>query len=532
MSQRINNYTLTVSAVTVKVIGAFFKVPLLRILTDEGMGYFNTAYTVYGFLYLLCSSGVVKGISILLTTKKDDPFYYRFVKRVCLILFFSIGLCFSVLLLLLAFPLSRWIGNKEAAFTLLVMSPSLLFISLAGVVKGILNFRKDFLSIAISDVLESTLKLSLGLFFAWWASKLGLSLPLVSAFSVLGITFGSIVGFIYMYHSIERTDNKNKTNLKNGLYNQNNVIKQLFSITLPITLSAGVNSISHLIDLGMIVNRLQSGGIARSDSIALYGNYTTLVIPFYALAGTIAVSLSFTALPQLCAAKNDKTNFSMLFHSYLSRLMFLIIPTSFGLFFFGKTALLLLFPRVSVEIAAPILKMMAPAMILSATFIYISCVLEAIGAQLYSLIAVFIGVFVKILIGYVLIGNSSVGLKGAAIGTLVSQASMLVLGVVFLFVKTGMCIHPLREFLVPFLLSCPSLILVFWYQSSFQYRETFLQNVFSVFLGAFIYVFIILLLFIKEHPRDEHSKLFILQKTVKKFLAKKTKLSEQIVKKT
>ncbi len=35
---------LTVSMILVKLIGAMFKIPLTWIITEEGLGYFNTAY--------------------------------------------------------------------------------------------------------------------------------------------------------------------------------------------------------------------------------------------------------------------------------------------------------------------------------------------------------------------------------------------------------------------------------------------------------------------------------------------------------
>ena len=42
--------SLSISAIIVKIIGVAFKIPLTYILGDTGMGYFNSAYTIYGFL--------------------------------------------------------------------------------------------------------------------------------------------------------------------------------------------------------------------------------------------------------------------------------------------------------------------------------------------------------------------------------------------------------------------------------------------------------------------------------------------------
>ena len=57
--------SLTVSVIAVKIISYFYKVPLSYLLGDEGMGYFNSAYTVFAFFYMLCSGGIPRAVSIV-----------------------------------------------------------------------------------------------------------------------------------------------------------------------------------------------------------------------------------------------------------------------------------------------------------------------------------------------------------------------------------------------------------------------------------------------------------------------------------
>ena len=64
--------SLTVSGFIVKVIGLVFKVPLSYILSDEGMGFFNSAYTVYTFFYIICTAGIPKAISILIAGAEGE----------------------------------------------------------------------------------------------------------------------------------------------------------------------------------------------------------------------------------------------------------------------------------------------------------------------------------------------------------------------------------------------------------------------------------------------------------------------------
>ena len=68
---------LAMSAMITKLLGVLYKVPLSRILGEVGLGYFNSAYTVYSFFYILCTAGVPKAVAIVICDKKakgEDAF--------------------------------------------------------------------------------------------------------------------------------------------------------------------------------------------------------------------------------------------------------------------------------------------------------------------------------------------------------------------------------------------------------------------------------------------------------------------------
>ena len=89
---------LTLSVVFVKIIGLVYKVPLSYVLGDDGMGYFNSAYTVFTFFYMLCSGGVPRAVSILITEMrvKGREETIPSVLRVALAVFVSLGAVFTL----------------------------------------------------------------------------------------------------------------------------------------------------------------------------------------------------------------------------------------------------------------------------------------------------------------------------------------------------------------------------------------------------------------------------------------------------
>ena len=66
---------LLISNLVVKIIGVLFKIPLVNIMGDDGMGYFNSAYTVYTFFYTVSTSGLPVALSILIAKCDTEKRY-------------------------------------------------------------------------------------------------------------------------------------------------------------------------------------------------------------------------------------------------------------------------------------------------------------------------------------------------------------------------------------------------------------------------------------------------------------------------
>ena len=182
--------SLTLSAIAVKIIGLIYKIPISSVLGDVGMGYFNSAYTVFAFFYLLCTAGVPKAVMILLSeararnnTDEENAICLCAVKT-----FSVIGIVTSVIFLLFAAPISFLIGNTGAFFTMLAIAPSLFFVSVSGVLRGIHAADSRLGMVAVAQLLEGGCKLVIGLLLAMVGMMLGLALEIVSALSILGVT--------------------------------------------------------------------------------------------------------------------------------------------------------------------------------------------------------------------------------------------------------------------------------------------------------------------------------------------------------
>ncbi len=484
---------LAITAIFVKFIGLLHKIPMAHALSDEGMGYFNAAYTIYSLLYLLGTAGVPKAITVLISACCDKEENEK--KRIFLFaskLFFWIGLSFFVLLFVFAKPIANWIGSPNAAPSVLFISPCLLIVSLGGVYRGYLNAIGDFSATAVASIIEACAKLAFGILFIFIGRALSLSLPWVCAMSVLGIGTGVLASTVYLRLNIKIEKIREKTKQSRDLKSdEGQLCLKIMRIALPIALGSVAAGISSIVDLSMIIKRLEFGGYGVEEATAIYGNYTTLAVPMLQLSSAVLSPIAVVLLPRLAAFKagNKMDDFKSFFKFGCQLSGFVSVPLAFVFFFFPEKLLSMLFPAASAAIAAPLLRLLAPGVIMLSMLLILNTALEAserAGLQMFSML---IGLFVKIPIGYILLGDFRYGIVGAPIGTVCGYLASLIFSLLCCRRINGICIVLFKSYLLPIFNSIVSVFLIFAI-SHFFFNEFygFGGKFFLLSLFAFFYI--------------------------------------------
>ena len=63
---------LTLSSLITKILGLVFKIPMNRLMGDAAMGYYNAAYSIFTFFYMLSTAGIPVALSILVARAKAE----------------------------------------------------------------------------------------------------------------------------------------------------------------------------------------------------------------------------------------------------------------------------------------------------------------------------------------------------------------------------------------------------------------------------------------------------------------------------
>lgn len=474
---------LTVSAIVVKLIGLAYRIPMLRILGTEGMGYFNTAYEVYALLCVLSTAGLPVAMSVLIAGGRSGqdpariPGLEHKIYRVSLAVFSVVGVLGTLVLLLPARLWAEILGDSNAAVCIRAVSPAVLAVCLAGAVRGYFQGLSDMRPTAVSQVIEALGKLLLGLTFAYLAAKQGADLPHIAAAAVLGLTVGTAASALWLFWKKARYDRDLSPSLlpRSDLPGDRYILHRLASVALPVTLSAGVISLTKCVDLALILRRLQVAGVSRERATALYGCYSTLAVPVFNILPSLATSVSMSLMPTLSEAvgrlRGDTGEARAMICAEAQRTtaramgltLFLSIPAGLGLCVLGGDVLTLLFrgQPVAVAEATPWLRVLGLAVPAACLITVTGAMLQASGHPTAPVLSMLIGTALKSLMAYWLLVKPGWGMMAAPVSSLCCDAIILTVNGLLLahyapeILPGGRVLVGL--FLLPILLALPAL---------------------------------------------------------------------------
>ncbi len=435
---------LTLSVIVVKIIGLIYKIPLLKILGAEGMGYFNAAYEIYALFFVVSTAGLPIAVSILISESLASGKGRNVDKihKVSFALFAVIGVIGSLVMGFGASWLSGLLEIPKASFAIFAISPTILLVCISGAMRGLFQGYQNMKPTAVSQVIEALGKLLLGLLFAVIAKKTGRSIEICAAYAALGITAGSLLSAVYLLFSKHLpcfvcTSTLHLTETEAT----GHILRRLMLLAIPVTLSSSLSGLTRVVDMSMIFRRLQTVGYESSAVAAMYGSYSTLAVPIYNLPSSLVAGISLSLVPMLTeAAEGKKTKQSSeLVESSLKMCLFLSLPCSVGMALFSRPILSLLFvgEESSVALASPLLSALAFSVCSSCLMGVTNAILQAYRKAMLPIFSMLVGTAVKIVSAYVLIGIPSVGMYGAAISTLLCNVVAVGMNLYFIDRNVG-----------------------------------------------------------------------------------------------
>ena len=487
------------ATVIVKIIGYFFKVPLKGIIGVSGFGYFNAAYGLFNTLYALSVAGMPVAVARMVAQNMQQGRFrdVRKIKRLSTIAFLCAGLLGSLLMLAGAGPYVRLAQNPNAFLSVFVMSPAIFFVCASSSYRGYYEGLRNMYPTAWSQVLEALVKLVCGLLFACAAIRMGMEeyegsgtvfgalvstpeqarlavLPYGAAGAILGIVVSTAAGSLFLWaYNRRRGDGISAQMLEQAVpaATGKEILKQLWTIAVPICLGALALNITTLIDVSSLTNRLSTAlsngeeallsmydGILPADMPReeipnyLFGAYN-MSVTLFNLIPALTTTFGVSALPSVTTAWTSQ-NRRMLqknIESVWRVTSMIAFPAGFGICALAEPILTLVYQAdpASIPIAAPILRVLGIAAIFVALSSPTNSMLQAIGRVKVPVRLMLIGGFLKLAVNFSLVPIPSVNIQGAPFGTLLCYMTIICISVPTLCRAAGVRLRFGKVFLKP-----------------------------------------------------------------------------------
>ena len=439
---------LAVGSLLVKLIGAIYKIPLARILSDEAYVDFNAAYNIYNFFLTISTAGLPVALSKTISEATTLGRYRQAdrVFSVALRTFLILGSISFLAMSVFGGPLAALLGDESAVYCVWCLSPSVLCVCIMAAFRGYYQGHSYMVPTAVSQIIEATCKMIFGLALAFAVFKL---LPgdeayrhrMSAAGAIAGVSIGSIVALIYLFFFYRRDRRRNpppkSTDRPDG---DGAILQRLLQLAIPITLGSAAVSIVTLIDTKVVLSLLEQmyhdlpelvtpeaiaqqfrkGGVSPELYMAqgLKGVYDKCMA-IYNLPSQLMVAITASVIPAVSAflARRDKKGAGRTSESALRIGALLCLPMGFGLFALGGPIVQLVLDLDPVT-AGPIMSTLGLATIFICIMLICNSILQAHGLVNLPVLTVVVGGVIKLIVNYILVGNYDINIKGAPWGTL------------------------------------------------------------------------------------------------------------------
>ncbi len=508
------------AGIAVKIVGAFYKIPLGIILGPCGMANFSIAYNIYALLFVLSTAGVPAAVSKMVSQAqaKGEEGQERRIYGTAFFTFACAGAVGSVFLFFFADALALIMGSADAAMSVRTIAPAVFFVSVSAVSRGYFQGKSNMYPTAISEVIEAVGKLIFGIGLAWIIKRAGKSEEFISAGAVAGVSAGAFLSAMYFVFCRD----KRRLQLHGRkLRSKRSILREIVSLAVPITAGAAVISLTNVIDSALVMNLLAKNGFNGERAKWLYGAYNYAATLFNlpsALITTLAVSL----IPAMAAAYTGKKYIlaDKTANSALGIAMMLALPAACGLAALSYGTVDLLYgagiDAECIAVSARLLTQLTYAIPLLAVVTVTNAIHQALGHPNIPVVSMLAGAAVKVISNLLLVGRADINIYGAAVSTVFCYATIAVLNIVALkkYPFIEICIS--KIFIKPAI--CGAAVFIGasrFYVCLCSWFNDKIATILSVFAGIVVYAVCALCVGVVG---KEEKKLIFGEKKISKFL--------------
>lgn len=452
---------LAAAGIICRLIGLIYRVPLANILTDEGNGYYSTAYNIYTIVLLLASYSIPSAISKLMAGKLEQR-EYKNAQRIFYCALMYVGAVGTVASLFLFFGADLLLEGK-AALVLRAFAPTILIYGFLGVLRGYFQANKSMVQTSVSQIFEQILNAAVSVGAAYYFMQVFRSPEYGAIGSALGTMAGVIMALLVMLWAyyinrkfIKKRLDRDKTDV---LDSYGEIFKSMLFIVTPIILSTFIYNFNITLNNNLFTKIAMSHyGMTEQESYSVFGIYSGKAVLLSDVPVALASAMSAALIPVVSGAfaREGRRAAGEKAEVAIHTTMLFAIPASVGMFVLAEPILTLLF-RFATPQDLQMAVILLRTMTLSICFYSLSTVsngiLQGIGKVNRPVIHAAVALAVQTGIVVALLLGTELGIYALPIAFVVYAALMSVLNQISVNKELECKIHIMEVFIKPLISS-------------------------------------------------------------------------------
>lgn len=478
----------------IRTIGFIYGIILSKLLGAEALGHIQIANSTLMSFLVLTTAGIPTSITKLVAEENSKKNHKEvasiFNSTIIFNLLFSIIL--SIILMFSAEFISiKVFKNSDMLIGVYLLVPALIIISISNIIRSYFYGMKNMITPSVSQVVEHITRFVIVLGMLYYFKPKS---PIHGAIiAIAGISIGEFFDLLWSLSSKRRLYKHTRSSSNNNVFSLSSLSKVL-TISLPLTISGFFNIILMFLNTLIIPARLISSGYTNSESIAIYGRIMGMTMPLITLPFIVTSALVINMITSLSEKMALKKTGEMRRDIGLSIKITLLVSIPLMVLFVSLSKPLAIF-LYSDPLVADYIHIMGYSTVLFALHHTLSGILYGLGKQTVATVNRLVGMVLRVVLLYILMGNPNIGVNGFFISFFVSNAIIIFFDIIIL--KTVIDLHLNYLDIIGKPLIASLFMVAFIYLSSFDLNNLANSSpvafAFTFIAAAIAYVFVLIL---------------------------------------
>ncbi len=343
---------LAIASIVVRIIGIAYRIPMINIIGDEGMGYYGTAFNVYNIALLLSSYSLPLAVSKMVSVRLARKQYRNSVRilRAALVYATVVGALAAAVIWFGADFFAREVFFMPyAAFALKTLAPTVWIMAYLGVFRGYYQGQGTMVPTALSQVFEQIVNAIVSVAAGSWLFNQAIKVEILRGESGSGYSnswgaaggtigtgagaFTALVFLLLLFAAYQRTIRKKVRRDRSGsLESYRTITKILFFTVVPVVVSSAIYNVNSVLDNGLLAYNFKSLGM-EEEFISQWGVYTGKYHLLINVPMAVSNALSSSLIPSVsrAVATGDRRMVKKKVAAAIRFSLLIAIPSAVGL---------------------------------------------------------------------------------------------------------------------------------------------------------------------------------------------------------